>query len=330
MSTAAILLGRSPAHLQFMEHLRLAAGSDATVLLEGESGVGKSTAGLWLHAEGARAAKPCLSAHLGALSSSLIESELFGHAEGAFTDAGGARKGLFRRADGGTLVLDDIGLLPLESQVKLLRVLQERVVEPVGSEESFPVDVRIVATAARGLEARVRAGGFREDLYYRLAVVTLEVPPLRAREGDLERLSEGLLERAAERYGRVPARRLSAAALELCRAHAWPGNVRELENAMERVTALGGPEDEVAPAELEFLEESVAGIEVELADQALAHGVGLEDFERALLQAALAQARGNLSAAARAVGLTRRAFEYRVERQKTPDDKAGEGRETNA
>ena len=330
MPTAATLLGRSPAFVQFMEQLRLAAGSDATVLLEGESGVGKSTAGAWLHANGARSGGPCLSAHLGALSPSLIESELFGHEAGAFTDAGGARQGLFRRAEGGTLVLDDIGLLPLESQVKLLRVLQERVVEPVGSEESFPVDVRIVATAARGLEDRLRAGEFREDLYYRLAVVTLELPPLRAREGDLPRLAEALLERAAERYGRARPRQLSEASLELCQAHAWPGNVRELENAMERVTALGGDSHEVAVAELQFLEQSVGGIEMQLADQALSHGVGLEDFERALLQAALAQARGNLSAAARAVGLTRRAFEYRVERQKSPDGKPGEGREVDA
>jgi DNA-binding NtrC family response regulator len=200
--------GPSPALEAFREALSRVGKGDATVLLGGESGTGKSRAAALLHHMGPRSAGPLVEVHLGALGTTLIESELFGHEAGAFTDARRARLGRFRQADGGTLVLDDVDLLPAASQVKLLRVLQERRVEPVGAEKDVPVDVRIVATTARDLAAEAAAGRFRQDLYWRLAVVPLEVPPLRARVEDLPGLVEVLLERTAARLGR-PAKKLS-------------------------------------------------------------------------------------------------------------------------
>ena len=232
------LLGESEAFRAFRDELVRVAASDATVLLRGESGVGKGLAATALHHASPRAGAPLVTVHLGALSETLVESELFGHEKGAFTDAHQARSGAFRRAEGGTLVLDDVDLLPPLAQVKLLRVLQERVVEPLGAEAPVPIDVRVVATTTRDLARLVEDGEFRADLYFRLDVVPLEVPPLRARLSDLPALAEALAGRIAQRLS-VAARPLSAMALERLRAHGWPGNVRELENALERVLVLG-------------------------------------------------------------------------------------------
>ncbi len=303
---------RSAARKAFEADLRQAAGSRATVLLEGESGSGKSRAARLLHGWSPRAAEPCVTVHLGAVSPSLIESELFGHEAGAFTDARRQRRGCFRRAEGGTVVLDDVPLLPLESQVKLLRVLQERVVEPVGAEVPVPVDVRVVATSNLDLAAEVEAGRFREDLYYRLAVVRLGVPPLRACLEDLPELAGALARRVAQRLG-CPERPFAEGTLERLATHAWPGNVRELENALERLTALGrGP---IEPAELEFLDEACGGIADDLARRALAHGLDVAAMEWALIDASLAEQRGNVSGSARQLGITRRALEYRLARR---------------
>ena len=317
----------SPIQRAFESELATVAGSEATVLLVGESGTGKSVSARRLHAASRRAAGPLVEIHLGALTPTLVESELFGHEKGAFTDASRSRAGCFRRADGGTLVLDDVDLLPGPAQVKLLRALQERVVEPVGAEAAVPIDVRFCATTNRDLRGEVEAGRFREDLYYRLAVVTLEVPPLRARVEDLAGLVAGLLARIGSRLGR-PARQLGDDCLARLAAHAWPGNVRELENALERVCALGPVDRPIAPEEFDFLDEVVAGVPEELARRALAHGLTAEQMEAALLAEALREQRGNLSAAARRVGLTRRAFEYRVARtgdeDGSVDDRDGE------
>lgn len=309
------LPGVSEAARAFEGELERLAASDVTVLLEGESGAGKGAAARRLHGGGRRAGGPLVEVGLAALAPTILEAELFGHEEGAYTGAGRARPGRFRAAGGGTIVLDGIETVPEELQVKLLRVLQERVVEPLGTEAPVAVDVRVIATSGRDLRGEVEAGRFREDLYYRLAVAVLRVPPLRARREDIPALTEFLVRRVAERL-RVPARSFAPAALESLSAHAWPGNVRELENAVERILALA-PEGEpcaVGARELEFLAEPLAGEASRLARQALGLGLGVDELGLALIEAALAENRGNASAAARQLGLTRRAFEYRRRR----------------
>jgi len=321
------LLGSSEAFAAFRAELERVAASPATVLIAGESGVGKGLAAAHLHARSSRREGPLVVAALAAVAPTLLEAALFGHERGAFTDAHRSRLGLFQRASGGTLVLDDVDLLPLGVQGKLLRVLQERVVEPLGAEAPVPVDVRIVATTHKDLAAEVEAERFRLDLYYRIAVVPLAVPPLRARPGDLDELVPALIERVARRLG-VPARPVRDEALARLRAHAWPGNVRELENALERVHALGGGgATPVAAAELAFLAEPGAGIADELAREALGHGLGVQEMTTAMMRQALAEQRGNVSRAARQVGLTRRAFEYRLARADAGADDGGAGEE---
>jgi len=309
------MVGACDAFRQFSSALERVATSDATVLIQGESGSGKGRAARALHGLSPRAAGPFVSVDLSALAPSLVEAELFGHEEGAFTGAHRERRGRLRRADGGTLVLDDIDTLPLEVQGKLIRVLQERVVEPLGAEQGEPVDLRLVVTTQRDLRAAVEEGRFRSDLYFRLAVVPLEVPPLRARLDDLPLLVDALsLRIAQERH--IPIKRLSGAALARLAEHAWPGNVRELENALERAQVLGSAVDqaELGADAFGFLEESTRGAAGEVAVRALALGLTLADLESALLLASLEQQGDNISAAARQVGLTRRAFEYRLER----------------
>jgi DNA-binding NtrC family response regulator len=308
-------LGRSACVAEFLARLRRAAESESTVLLTGESGSGKSRAAARLHGWSSRAQGPFVAASLIATSSTLIEATLFGHERGAFTDAHRSRQGIFRRAHGGTVLLDDIEHLPLETQVKLLRVLQERVVEPLGAEAPVPVDVRIVATSSTPLEGAVEAGRFRADLYYRIAVLPLEVPPLRVRLDDLDSLAEGLIASVAARVGVTP-RPLSPGALQCLRSHGWPGNVRELENALERVLVLCAAPgaDAIEAAELDFLRQTAAGAADEVARAALALGLTVEDVAQAMMGRALKEHRGNISAAARSVGLTRRAFDYRIGR----------------
>ncbi len=320
-------LGRSDALTGFLAHLSQVAASEATVLFTGESGSGKTRAARLLHEWSSRSSGPFVTASLAALSSTLIESALFGHERGAYTDAHRERSGLFRRAHGGTLVLDDVDHLPSEIQVKLLRVLQERVIEPLGAEGSVPVDVRVTATGSGRLESAIEEGRFRRDLYYRLAVVTLEVPPLRSRLEDLSALCERLIQTASARTG-APARPLSPQALERLRAHSWPGNVRELENALERVLILAPERDHALPieaGELDFLELARAGAAEELARTALSMGLTVERVGRAMMERALAEHRGNVSAAARAVGMTRRAFDYRMGREGGSSEDDGGG-----
>jgi DNA-binding NtrC family response regulator len=322
------MIGTSAAMEAFRARLRQVSGTGTTVLLRGESGVGKGLAARRLHAWSPRASGPLVEVHLAALAPSLMEAELFGHEEGAFTGAVRARVGRFRQAHGGTLVLDDVDTLPVEVQVKLLRVLQERQVEPVGGEEPVGIDVRLVATTQADLRTEVEAGRFRRDLYYRLAVVELEVPPLRARLEDLPALAEQIVAELASARG-VPARPLSAGALQRLEEHAWPGNVRELENALERalVLAAGREQDHDVPLEgddFAFLAEARAGVAADLARQALAHGLTLADVEAALLESALEESRGNLAAAARQVGLTRRALEYRLARRRDADEETSD------
>jgi DNA-binding NtrC family response regulator len=315
--------GECEAIRAFAERLERAAASEATVLIVGEPGSGKTRAARWLHELSPRSAGPLAVVQPAALSPTLLEAELFGHEVGAFTGADRARLGRFRGASGGTLVLDGVEDLPASLQVKLLRVLQERVVEPVGSAEPVPVDARIVATSRVPLEAEVEAGRFREDLLYRLAVVPLVVPPLRARRADLELLVEevgrGLGASLAE------PRPFCRAAWELLEAHRWPGNLAELENLVLRLGVLGTPGSEVLPEELAELSEAPAGPDPaqRLAEEALDLGLQVGDIEAAMVRGALARTRGNASAAARALGLTRKALEYRRARLEA-DERGGE------
>ncbi len=305
---------QSPRQQAFLGELTRLAPSQASVLIRGEHGAGKSRAASMLHRYGDRSTGPLVVVDLGALAPSLMEAELFGHEAGAFTGAQNSRLGRVRRAEGGTLVLDGLEGLALPAQGKLLRVLQEREVEPLGSERPIAVDVRVVATAGPGLEAAIEGGAFRQDLYYRLAVVEIEAPPLRARLEDLPDLIDSLSKEMSRRTS-LPARAFSAPALGALTDHPWPGNVRELENAIERVLVLGPRGGElVEPEELEFLGESVEGAGKRVAQEALAHGVSLDELDRLLMQAALEQARGNLSAAARAIGVSRKAFKYRFDK----------------
>jgi DNA-binding NtrC family response regulator len=319
-------LGASAASRAFAVRLEQVSGTHVTVWLRGESGSGKNLAARALHAASSRAGGPLVVVSLAALSPTLMEAELFGHEEGAFTGAHRARSGRFRQADGGTLVLDDIDALPLETQAKLLRVIQERVVEPLGAEGPLPIDVRLVCTTVRDLRELVEQGGFRSDLYWRLAVVELVVPPLRARMDDLPDLIANITRRLAREHNVVP-RRLSDEALERLRAYPWPGNVRELENALERALVFAPPSDEagaeIRAGDFEFLGASTLDAADDLAGRALSHGLKLEDVERALIERAMREQRGNLTAAARQIGLTRRALEYRLARGR--EDAAARG-----
>ncbi|NOK18897.1 sigma-54-dependent transcriptional regulator [Corallococcus carmarthensis] len=274
---------------------------DVTVLITGESGTGKERVAEALVRASPRADKPYVRFNCAALTPELAEAELFGHARGAFTGAVRARPGLFREASGGTLLLDEVGELALPLQAKLLRVLQEGEVRPVGEDRSLPVDVRVLAATHRDLPQRVAEGRFREDLYYRLKVVTLQVPPLRSRPEDIAALAKHFLARHTERF-RMPPVPLTPALLERLTAHSWPGNVRELENALESAVVLS-PDGTL---DLELLP---AGGPSTSAPQASPNGGTLREkldaHERELILAALATSRGQRTEAAKSLGIGR-------------------------
>jgi DNA-binding NtrC family response regulator len=231
------MIGDSPAMRELRATIAKVAPSDATVLITGESGTGKELVARALHFAGRRASRAFTPVNCGALVDTLLDSELFGHVRGAFTGASTAKRGLFLEADGGTLFLDEIGELPLELQPKLLRALQDGEIKPVGGSTSIRVDARVIAATNRTLDERVRRGEMREDLYYRLAVITIEVPPLRSRPGDIPLLARHFAEQAALRAERGrPA--LTDSAIAHLATQPWPGNVRELENAIERAVIL--------------------------------------------------------------------------------------------
>ncbi len=311
-------VGSGQAWRDFLERVERVAPSEATLLIQGEHGVGKGWIARAIHRLSGRREGPLVEIDLSVGSPSLVESTLFGHEEGAFTGADRARLGCVRRADKGTLVLGGLDDLDLGLQVKLLRLLQEHEVEPLGAEEPIPVDVRIVATATKDLREQVEMGSFREDLYYRLAVVQLDVPPLRVRFEDTEAWLPPLLEAAAQDVGRRK-RGLSEDAVARLAQYPWPGNVRELENALQRALVLG-PEGggAIQAEEFDFLTDSLAGHggARDLALQALSTGVHVEVLVGHLLQEALKEHRGKVAAAARAVGLSRKAFDYRLAKWK--------------
>lgn len=292
------LVSGSEAMREVFKRIGMAARGDATVLIQGETGTGKELVARALHRNGARAARPFVAVNCAAIPADLMESELFGHVKGVYTGATSDRAGRFREAEGGTLFLDEIGDMPLATQAKILRALQEREITPVGGARTVPVDVRIVAATHRDLPAAVAAGRFREDLWYRLQVVPIALPPLRERLGDVLLLAEHFLRRG----GGTP-KRLSAAAAQRLLAHNWPGNVRELRNAMERAAILSrGASIEPEHIGLQPLGIAQDGFAIPL-DGSLAQAVAA--LEGAMIRRALAAAAGNRAEAARRLGLSR-------------------------
>ncbi|NMC70012.1 MAG: sigma-54-dependent Fis family transcriptional regulator [Myxococcales bacterium] len=298
---ARLALGRtmvfeSPAMARVAELVERVAGRDVTVLLTGESGTGKELVARAIVRASPRAERPYVRFNCAALPRELAEAELFGHARGAFTGAVRSRAGLFREADGGTLLLDEIGELDPATQGALLRVLQEREVRPVGEDRPVRVDVRVLAATHHDLARDVEAGRFRKDLFYRLDVVSIRVPPLRERPEDIAPLAEHFARRFGDRFG-LEAPRLSPRVLDRLRRHDWPGNVRELEHVVERLVALAaGPEIDDDP----FAGDAAADPTV---------GPGLRErvaaFERGLVAEAMARCQGNQSEAARQLGISR-------------------------
>ncbi len=319
------LLGSSPAMERVRAMIAKVARSQAPVHIVGDSGTGKELVARLIHDSGPRAGMPFVAINCGAIPTELMESELFGHQKGSFTGATTDKEGLIRSAEGGTVLLDEIAELPLLMQVKLLRVIQERAVRPVGDTREIPVDVRFLSATHRDLGALVADGAFREDLYYRINVIELEVPPLRARGEDLLELAGHILARLAPRVGMaVPT--LSDGAAKLLLAHAFPGNVRELENTLERALALceggtieagdiqlrrpGGPPEpgESPPTARPASHDPV------LIPESGDLGGQLEDLERAAILKALEQARYNKTQAAKLLGISFRALRYRIKK----------------
>jgi two-component system response regulator AtoC len=298
------IVGDSPAMRRLLDAVGRVAGKDVTVLVHGETGTGKELIASLIHAESRRAKGPLVRFNCAAIPGELAEAELFGHAKGAFTGAVGPRRGFFTQAHGGTLVLDEVGELSAGVQAKLLRAIQEGEIQPVGSGRIEKVDVRIVACTNRDLEGEARAGRFREDLYYRLAVVELTAPPLRDRREDVPQLATEFARRYGDKFGVGEVRLTDALLRELSRAD-WPGNVRQLENLVARMIALssGGPLD-VDALEGRLGEPSARGAEPS-GDAGLSLKEQVEAFERGLIARALEASQGNQSEAARSLGMSR-------------------------
>ncbi|MBZ4394616.1 sigma-54 dependent transcriptional regulator [Myxococcus sp. MISCRS1] len=314
------ILGSSAPLQAVLRQVARLAPVDTTVLISGESGTGKELIARELHAKSPRAPLPFVAVNCGAIPGGLLESELFGHAKGAFTDARTAKRGLFAEADGGTLFLDEVGELPLPAQVKLLRVLQEGEIRPVGESRVEKVDVRVVAATLRDLGKLVEKGEFREDLYYRLNVVNVRIPPLRERREDVPLLASAFLHRFNRELNREPpVEGLSPEAEALMSAYAWPGNVRELENAMERAVLLAdGPH--ILPANLpERLWAAPTpgpatagdgGVQQVGSDLSLKRAI--RDLEESYIRAALRRTKGNRTRAAEVLDISHRALLYKI------------------
>ncbi|MFL5356796.1 sigma-54-dependent transcriptional regulator [Archangium sp.] len=326
------ILGESEPMRMVMRQVERLAPVSTTVLITGESGTGKELVARALHARSPRAAMPFVAVNCGAIPAGLIESELFGHARGAFTDARTARRGLFSEADGGTLFLDEVGELPPPAQVKLLRVLQEGEIRPVGENRAEKVDVRVLAATLRDLGRLVERGEFREDLYYRLNVVNVRVPPLRERPGDVLLLARAFLSRFNRELNREPpVLGFSPEAEALLSSYAWPGNVRELENAMERAVLLAegeqilpqnlperlwsSPPPATAPAPAPTGPSPEANLSLKQA---------IRDLEESYIRAALRRTRGNRTRAAEVLEISHRALLYKIKEYGIDADAEGE------
>jgi len=315
-----LLVGASPSMLRVRELIEQAGPSEATVLILGESGTGKELVAEGLHRASPRARKPLIKVNCAALPADLLESELFGYVKGAFTGAVKDKPGRFQLASGGTLFLDEIGDMPAALQAKLLRALQEKIVEPLGSVKAVETDVRILAATNRDLTADVAAGRFREDLYYRLAVLEIRIPPLRERAGDLPLLAGHLLRKlGAKNHKEI--RSIAPAFVEALSRHQWPGNVRELENVLERALILTrsdtlGPE--LLPPQIAGLVSGSGQAGAQISGEAADLSAGLpgvmEDAEREALKRALDASGGHREKTADALGISRRTLQYKLKK----------------
>lgn len=298
------LLGQSPLMQDLYRQLEQVAASDAAVLITGESGTGKEMVSRSIHASSRRSKKPFVAINCGALSETLLESELFGHVKGAFTDARGARQGLFLEADGGTLFLDELGEMPMPMQVKLLRALEERTVRPVGSDNETPFDVRLLTATNRDLETAVEEGRFREDLFYRINVIGLEMPPLRSRGTDILRLADHFQKQFAASE-KKPVEGFADGVGEKLLSYSWPGNVRELRNVMERAVALTRY-DKITVEDLPKKVREFSGGTVFIGGMDPTELVPLEVIERRYITHVLEAVGGNQTQAARVLGMDRK------------------------
>ena len=301
------IIGEHPSMQRLMKNVAQVAGSRATVLIHGETGTGKELIAAAIHQNSDRKDKPFVRLNCASLSETLLESELFGHERGSFTGAMSRREGRFKQADGGTLFLDEVSEIPMSVQIKLLRFLQEREFERVGGNETLKVDVRVVAATNRNLKQRVEDGRFREDLYYRLKVVQLDVPPLRVRRSDIPLLAHAFLRRYAEENNR-PVRGLTEEALQHLLIYPWPGNVRELENALERAVVMC----ESDLVDRNDLPTSAHGEMRNGSVTALIPGITMAELERIAILRTLDAVDGSTARAAEILGISQRKIQYRV------------------
>ncbi len=312
------IVGTSRAMEQLKATIRTVACTNSTVLVQGESGTGKELVARAVHACSARAAEPFVCINCGAFPETLLESELFGYVKGAFTGANQNKCGLFEVAHGGTIFLDEISEMSVAMQVKLLRVLQERCLRPVGGTNEVAIDVRVIAATNRDLEAMVAGGGFREDLYYRLSVIPIHVPPLRERREDIALLANHFLKKYAPAAGKSIFK-ISDPSVKLLTGYEWPGNVRQLENTIERAVALclGSELDVELPMERSKLRLAAAvggGTSVAIPNEGLDMERYVAELEKALLQTALRQANGVQTKAAEILKLSYRSFRHLVKK----------------
>jgi transcriptional regulator with PAS, ATPase and Fis domain len=317
-----LLIGEHSAIQKISQLVLKVAATEATILITGESGTGKELVARAIHSASPRAERPFIAVNCGAIPAELLESEMFGHERGAFTGAIAQRAGMFQLANGGTIFLDEVGEMSPILQVKLLRVLQDREVRPVGADRAFRVDVRVIAASNKELAQEVEQGRFREDLFYRLQVIPIVMPPLRERRSDIPILVRHFMEKHnRKRAGR--AARLSEEAMVHLWEHDWPGNVRELENLLERLVILS----EDGMIEVEHLPPNIKSLisEKKIPRPALGeHGLDLntavEEFENRLIEEALRRTKGNKQAAARLLGLKRTTLVAKLRRRRGPDD----------
>lgn len=322
-----LLLGKSPEIRKLRNQTRKLARSQAPVFISGESGSGKELVARMIHLQGPRHEGPFIAVNCGAIPSELMESEFFGHKKGSFTGAVENKDGLFRSANGGTLFLDEVADLPLAMQVKLLRAIQEKAVRPVGDTKEVPVDIRVLSATHKNLPELVQEGSFRQDLFYRINVIELAVPPLRERPDDIPLLSNHILERIAKEYECDPAS-LTPAAIERLRGYDFPGNVRELENALERAFTLCDA-DQIDADDLHLgngVQHAASANQI-IAEGQAGEGEGvavpdgeidlegyLETIERQAIEKALEATRWNKTAAAKRLGISFRALRYRLKK----------------
>ena len=322
-----LLLGKSPEIRKLRNQTRKLARSQAPVFISGESGSGKELVARMIHLQGPRREGPFIAVNCGAIPSELMESEFFGHKKGSFTGAVENKDGLFRSANGGTLFLDEVADLPLAMQVKLLRAIQEKAVRPVGDTKEVPVDIRVLSATHKNLPELVQEGSFRQDLFYRINVIELAVPPLRERPDDIPLLSNHILERIAKEYECDPAS-LTPAAVERLRSYEFPGNVRELENVLERAFTLcdadqidaadlhlgNGVQHAASASQIIAEGEAAAGDGVAVPDGEIDLEGYLEKIERQAIEKALEATRWNKTAAAKRLGISFRALRYRLKK----------------